>query len=70
MSGYILNYITVIIVIIGALNWGIIGVSGTNIVERIFGVSVSKIIYIIVGFAGLIQLILLVTAKNEFKYLL
>ena len=40
--------------IIGALNWGIIGIAGVNVVEQIFGMStVTRIIYILVGLSGL-----------------
>ena len=36
-----------IIAIIGALNWGIIGLTGNNVVEGIFGAGtgITKIIY-------------------------
>ncbi len=45
-----------VLVIIGALNWGSIGLFGVDIVGSIFGgqtALVSRIIYTIVGLAGL-----------------
>ena len=44
--------------IAGALNWGLVGLSGTNLVENIFGVGtvLTKIIYILVGLSGLMLL--------------
>jgi len=44
-----------IIAIIGALNWGIIGITGNNVVEGVFGAGtgITKIIYILVGLSGL-----------------
>ena len=40
--------------IIGALNWGLIGLTGNNLVEQIFGNStLTRIIYILVGVSGL-----------------
>ena len=44
-----------VIAIIGCLNWGLIGVAQTNLVEQIFGVSstLTRIVYGIVGLSGL-----------------
>jgi len=50
-----LDWIAMILVIIGAINWGLIGIGGWNVVDMIFG-SVSwllKLVYILVGVAGL-----------------
>jgi len=42
------------IAIIGCLNWGLIGVSGTNAVENILGQgTATRVIYILVGLSGL-----------------
>jgi uncharacterized protein len=49
-----LDGIALILVVIGAINWGIIGFFGFNVVEAIFGIGVfSAIIYILVGLGGL-----------------
>ena len=48
--------------IIGAINWGFIGLFNLNIVESLFGHSMfSAIIYMIVGIAGIINIMLLFT---------
>ena len=40
--------------IIGALNWGIIGLSGTNLVEQILGQgALTRIVYVLVGLSGI-----------------
>lgn len=47
---------TLVILIIGALNWGVLGLFGYNLIAGIFGVNlmlVSRIIFILVGIAGL-----------------
>lgn len=51
----ILNFIVLTIVIIGALNWLLIGLIDFNLVDTLFGVGsiLSKIIYIIVGIGGI-----------------
>ena len=51
----VLDIIALILVIIGAINWGLIGLFNCNLVDTIFGAMsiVSRIIYTLVGFAGL-----------------
>lgn len=43
------------VAIIGALNWGLVGVAGFNLVDYLFGVGsvASRIIYTLVGISGL-----------------
>ena len=50
-----------IFTIIGAINWLLIGLFDFNLVDSIFGIAsiLSKIIYIIVGIAGIINIGLL-----------
>lgn len=60
-----LDIITLIIVIVGALNWGLIALFDFNLVTEIFGdvdaagemATATKIVYIVVGLAALYQLI-------------
>jgi len=52
-----LSIISLILMIIGAINWGLIGFFGFNLVAFIFGTStagivVTRIIYALVGLAG------------------
>lgn len=51
----VIDKIELVLVIIGAIVWGIIGIFNFNVVEAIFGVGsiISKIIYILVGISGL-----------------
>lgn len=54
----VLYYIALTLVIIGAINWLLIGLFNFDLVATIFGaVSVmSRIIYVLVGIAGLISI--------------
>lgn len=54
-----LQQIAVILVIIGALNWGLVGLFGFNVVSSIFGVAtwLTNLIYILVGLSGIVMLI-------------
>ena len=51
----IIDKIALLLVIIGAINWGLIGIFNFNLVDTIFGVMsiISRIIYILVGISGL-----------------
>ncbi len=53
-----LKKITFILVIVGALNWGLVGFFNFNLVTAIFGemtsmTSLSSIVYDLVGLSGL-----------------
>jgi uncharacterized membrane protein YuzA (DUF378 family) len=49
------DLIALILVIIGGLNWGLVGLLDFNLVDAIFGAgsTLSRIVYIIVGLAAL-----------------
>jgi uncharacterized membrane protein YuzA (DUF378 family) len=48
--------LAMLVVFLGALNWGILGITGgeTNVLSEIFGTgSLIDVVYVIVGVAGL-----------------
>lgn len=51
----IIDKIALILIIIGAINWGLIGLFNFNLVAAIFGdmTLLSRIIYSLVGISGL-----------------
>ncbi len=52
--------IALVFSIIGAINWGLVGLFSFNLVEALFGTGMfSAIIYMIVGIAGIINIMLL-----------
>lgn len=58
--------IILIITIIGAINWGLVGIFDFNLVGFLFGnmTFLTRTIYIIVGLAGITNIALL-TLRNE-----
>ena len=65
-----LQTIALSLTIIGAINWGLIGLFDFNLVALIFGGAESiltKIIYIIVGICGIINIKLLVDYIEDLK---
>ncbi len=57
---YILRIITYILVLIGAINWGLVGIFNFDLVASIFGEmsAFSRIIYSLVGISAFILLFL------------
>ena len=54
-----LQIIALTVMIIGAINWGLIGLFDFNLVSLIFGGAESmltKVIYILVGLAGILSI--------------
>ena len=51
----IIDKIALILIIIGAINWGLIGLFRFNLVELIFGdmTILARIVYSLVGISGL-----------------
>lgn len=55
-----IDWIALLLLIVGALNWGLIGLAGLDLVASLFGVMtpVSRAVYGLVGLAGLYALYL------------
>ena len=51
----IIDKIALVLIIIGAINWGLIGIFNFNLVDSIFFIFfvISRIIYALVGISGL-----------------
>lgn len=61
-----LNYIALCITIIGAVNWGLIGLFDFNLVAFLFGTGwLTRIIYIVVGICGLYLLSFFSMISND-----
>lgn len=58
----VIQKIALILTIVGALNWGLIGLFSFNLVEAIFGSGIlASIIYMLVGLGGILNIMLLFT---------
>ena len=51
------NLVSIILVIVGALNWGLVGLIDLDIVAAILGqmTVATRLVYILVGIAGLYE---------------
>lgn len=48
-----MDWAVVSLVIIGGINWGLVGAFGFNLVESLFGNDISAIVYTLVGLSAL-----------------
>ncbi len=62
-----LTVITLILVIVGGLNWGLVGLFDFNLVAAIFGAgsALSRIVYVLVGLSAVYQIIPLVQSISR-----
>jgi len=62
-----LNILTLVLLIVGGLNWGLVGLLNFDLVAAIFGEmsALSRIVYSLVGLAAIYQIVPLVTGKSQ-----
>ncbi len=61
-----MDLLAFILVMIGGLNWGLIGLFNFNLVEVLFGATIiTTIIYILVGLAALYMLFVKFSGKKK-----
>lgn len=54
------EWVALILLIIGGLNWGLVGLFNFNLVDAIFGAAsiITRIIYILVGLAAIYYVVI------------
>ena len=63
----IISRITLLLLVVGGLNWGLVGLFGFDLVATLFGemTPISRLVYVLVGASALWQLIPLVGGGEE-----
>jgi uncharacterized membrane protein YuzA (DUF378 family) len=63
---HIFNKITLLLLVVGGLNWGLVGLFDFDLVAALFGeMSVlSRTVYALVGLSALLQLVALFTGNK------
>ena len=63
----VINLITQLLVIVGGLNWGLVGLFDFNLVAAIFGdmSALTRLIYVLVGISAVWQIIPFVRGFSE-----
>jgi uncharacterized membrane protein YuzA (DUF378 family) len=62
-----LDWIALILVIVGGLNWGLVGIFGFDLVAWIFAsiYVVARIVYILVALAAIYMIIIAATLRKK-----
>ena len=62
MKGF--NILTLVLVIVGGLNWGLVGLFDLDLVAAIFGAGsvLARLVYVLVGLSAIWQLVPLMSA--------
>jgi len=58
-----LRFVTLLLVVLGALNWGLMGLFQLDVIATLFAgpqTTVSRLLYILIGLSGLYQLVPLI----------
>ncbi|WP_201839206.1 DUF378 domain-containing protein [Microvirga zambiensis] len=56
------NIVTLVLVIVGAVNWGLVGLFQFDLVAALFGgqqTALARLVYVLVGAAGIFQVVML-----------
>lgn len=64
-----ITWAAIVLTVIGALNWGLVGLFNFNLVAAIFGpmTAISRIIYVVVALAGLYLIIDATRLREEVR---
>ncbi len=62
-----LNVITLVLLIVGGLNWGLVGLLNFDLVAALFGEmsTLSRIVYVLVGLSATYQLVVLASGRDR-----
>lgn len=63
---YALNAVALLLIIIGGLNWGLVGLFDFNLVAALFGSgsTLTRLVYVLVGMAALYSIYLFKPVKE------
>lgn len=63
----IINIVTLVLLIVGGLNWGLVGLFGFDLVAALFGdgSALARLVYLLVGISAAWQIVPLVTGAGS-----
>lgn len=61
------DYLAWILIVVGGLNWGLVGAFKYNLVDKIFGAGsgLSRVVYVLVGLAAIYSVIAVVAKLGK-----
>jgi len=63
----IIDFVALILLIIGGLNWGLVGLFGFDLVATLFGTAsvMSSIVYVLVGLSAIYMAIIMLKLEKR-----
>ncbi len=63
----VLNWVAIVLIVVGGLNWGLVGFFNFDLVATIFGAMslVSRVVYALVGLSALWVLLFMLPQMNK-----
>ena len=63
----VVEWVAFVLVVVGALNWGLVGLLGFNLVTTVFGEGslLTAVVYDLVGLAALVELYFVFMGSQE-----
>ncbi len=60
------TWVALVLVLVGALNWGLVGAFDFNLVDALFGEGsvLARVVYVLVGLAALWKIVTLFTDRT------
>jgi uncharacterized membrane protein YuzA (DUF378 family) len=61
------DYLAWVLIVVGGLNWGLVGAFKYNLVDKIFGVgsTISRVVYVLVGLAAVYSVIAVLAKMSK-----
>lgn len=60
----VIDLIAIILLLVGGINWGLVGFIDYDLIGALFGEVVSRIIFALVGIAAIYRIVCWVRCKN------
>jgi len=59
MNMSVIDYVAWVLIVVGGLNWGLVGAFDYNLVDSLFGVdsTLATVVYVVVGLAALYSVV-------------
>ena len=47
-----LDVVALVLTVVGGLNWGLVGLGDWNLVEMVLGMTIARVVYVVVGLSA------------------
>lgn len=67
MKMNVVDYVAWVLIVVGGLNWGLVGAFDYNLVDSIFGLdsTLATVVYVVVGLAAIYSVVSVVMKQGK-----